>query len=177
VSSITFITPELRRLENVSARVLVLYRFAELKPLRGMASLVDWRLYGHLSKLVINRFLTGDAEESLLMPLGRLLPQQYLLIFGLGERAAFTRESFEKDAKRTFETIHKLGHRDLVLALPGRVEDVCSASDAIAWFLACYEEFGDAQNIQIIEPTGSQKAMLPLVERWRLKQLVPQRND
>jgi hypothetical protein len=155
----------------------VLYRFAEMKPLRGMASLVDWRLYGHLSKLVINGFLTGEAEESLLMPLGRLLPQQYLLVFGLGERAEFSKESFLKGAKRTFETIRKLGHRDVVLALPGRVEEACTASDSIAWFLSCYEEHGDAQNIQIIEPTGSQKAMLPLVERWRLRQLVPQRKD
>ncbi|MCP4198706.1 MAG: hypothetical protein GY762_16290 [Proteobacteria bacterium] len=173
MSSITFITPELARLENVSARVLVLYRFAEMKPLQGMASLVDWRLYGHLSKLVINGFLKGEGEESLLMPLGRLLPQQYLLVFGLGERAEFTKKSFFTSAKRTFETIRKLGHRDMVLTLPGRVEKACTSSDSIGWFLSCYEEHGDAQNIQIVEPTGSQKAMLPLVERWRLKQLVP----
>jgi hypothetical protein len=146
-----------------------------MKPLRGIASLVDWRLYGHLSKLIIHGFLKGEAEESLLMPLGRLLPQQYLLVFGLGERAEFCRESFLENAQRTFETVHKLGHRDVVLTLPGRVEEACSSSESIEWFLSCYEEHGDGQNIQIVEPTGSQKAMLPLVERWRLKQLVPQK--
>ena len=97
-----------------------------MKPLQGMASHVDWRLYGHLSKLVINGFLKGEAEESLLMPLGRLLPQQYLLVIGLGERAGFTKTSFFSSTKRTFETIHKLGHRDMVLTLPGRVEEACT---------------------------------------------------
>ena len=54
-----------------------------------------------------------------------------------------------------------------------RVEEACTSTEAIGWFLSCYEAYGDTQNIQIIEPTGSQKAMLPLLERWRLKQLVP----
>ena len=136
-------------------------------------SLVDWRLYGHLSKRIIRNFLPGDQSESLLMPLGRLLPQQYLVVLGLGERAEFDKAVFFNSMQRTFKTIHKLDHRDLVLALPGRTEKACRSRESIEWFLSCYEEYGNAQNVQIIEPTSSQKAMLPVLERWRLKQLVP----
>ena len=173
MAAITFIAPDLRRLENVSARVLALYRFSDMKPMQGVSSLVDWRLYGHLSRMVINGFFLGEVGESLLMPLGRHLPQEYLLLFGLGSRENFCEKVFCEDTLRTFETVRDLGSRNVVLALPGRVENECHSDDAMEWFLECYQEHGDDQDIQIIEPMGAQKAMVPVMERWRLKQLVP----
>lgn len=173
MGKISFIQPDLKCLEDLPEATLVLFRFAEMEPLSGIVSLVDWRLYGHLSNLIINGFLSGDREETLLMPLGRHLPQEYLLLFGLGERSLFGEREFLREARRAFDAVRGLNREHMVLALPGRVEGECDTAEAIEWFLSCYEEHGGGQDIHIIEPVGAQKAMTPVVERWRLKQLVP----
>jgi hypothetical protein len=153
--------------------MLVLFRFMEMKPLAGVTSLVDWRLLGHLSKLMIDGFFSGECGETLLMPMGHRLAHKHLLLFGLGERSGFGREGFERGVSQMFDTARRLDRRDLVMALPGRAENHCSAVDAVQWFLSCYESEGGDQGIFIVEPADAQKAMAPVIERWRLKRLVP----
>jgi hypothetical protein len=173
LSKLSFISPELKRLGGNRASLMALFRFAERRPLQGIASLVDWRLYGHLSRLVIDGFLSGEEGESLLMPLGNRLPHQVLLVFGLGEREGFGEAAFIEAVERMFRATRGLGLRDITVALPGRIEDACDNAEAMEWFLGCYEEHGHGQLVEIIEPVGAQKAMAPVVERWRLRQLVP----
>jgi len=173
VKTISFISPELRRLEASPTNVVALFRFREMRPLRGITSLLDWRLYGHLSRVIIDRFFTGEAREQLLVPLGRHLPQRFLLLTGLGERKSFDKRTFLESIAQTFDAVERLDERDIAMALPGRVEGACTISDSIDWFIEGYDRHGEEQEIAVIEPHGAQKAMLPAVERWRLRQLVP----
>ncbi len=170
---IRFILPDLRRLENSHTAGLVLYRFEELVPFTGVSSLVDWRLHGHLSKITINGFFDGSLGKPLLMPLGRFLPQQFLLVLGLGPREAFAPSVFKERIEKTFDIARGLQMTDLTLALPGRVENACQCNDAIEWFIEVYEPASDMNEMMIIEPVQAQKAMVPAVERWRLRGLVP----
>lgn len=174
MKTISFTAPTLPRVEASSASVLVLYRFEEMRPLRGITGLVDWRLYGHLSRVIIDGFFTGTLSEQLLVPLGRHLPQQFLLLIGLGERVYFGKERFTHGVNQAFETTRGLDARDLVVALPGRAEGICPIGDAIDWLINAYAAFDGDQEVTVIEPQGAQKVMVPAVERWRLKQLVPQ---
>jgi Cytosol aminopeptidase family, N-terminal domain len=173
LKTVSFIPPGLKHLENTFADVLVLFRFTDLKPLAEVPSLVDWRLRGHLSNLIINGFITGTKGEKLLMPLGRQLPQEYLLLVGLGETINFNKDVFCQSIDIMFETIESLNKGNLVLALPGRSENVCETINAIEWFLECRDNQGGDNDQIMIETPGAQKAMLPVVERWRLKQLIP----
>ncbi len=170
---ISFIAPDLKRIESGPEKVLALFRFSEMKPLSGIASLLDWRLYGHLSRLIINGFLVSEAEETLLMPLSSRLSQEYLLVFGLGTRSEFSEATYRGVMKRMYLTVREIDRENIVLSLPGRIERECDTTQAMDWFLEGYEEDGDGQDISIIEPPEAQKAMLPILERWRLKQLVP----
>jgi hypothetical protein len=174
LKSIFFITPELKHLDRTRAGVLALFRFKEMRPLAGISSLVDWRLHGHLSRLIIDGFFKGDAEESLLIPLGRRLPQEYLLVVGLGDRAGFTEKSFDSCLKKLFDTARGVNRSEIAVALPGRPERECDTLLAIDRFLKIYEEDGDGLEFRIIEPVEAQKVIIPVVERWRLRQLVPQ---
>ena len=165
----------MKRLDTAAdGSILVLFRFQEMKPFLGIASLVDWRLYGHLSRCIVDGFFSADVDEALLMPLGRRLKQDNLLILGLGSTKRFGRDAFIQSIERLFDVTTRLNSKEIVLALPGRVEGQCDTTSAINWFLDCLEKQENDLNIQIIEPLGAQKAMIPIVERWRLKQLVPQ---
>ncbi len=171
---LSFIVPDLRRLETANSDLIALYQFEELAPLRGITSLVDWRLHGHLSRVAIEGFFTGSPETPLLMPLGRLLPQQFLLLIGLGKREAFSDRIFKTSLERTFDITEDLHVDAVTMALPGRVEKETPSSDAIDWFIDVYSQKAIRREVTIVEPLGAQKAMLPAIERWRLRSLVPE---
>jgi hypothetical protein len=170
---ISFIAPDLRRLEIAAYDLIALFAFDELRPFRGITSLIDWRLYSHLSRVVIEGFYRGRDGTQLLMPLGRHLPQTCLLLVGLGSRETFGEGPFTRSLSLAFDTALRLGLEKLVISLPGRQEGVCPPSDAIEWFLTAYDAMAEEWEVLLIEPQGAQKAMLPSVERWRLRQLVP----
>jgi hypothetical protein len=172
LKTIGFISPELKRLKHLSSDALILYRFAEMKPLRGIASLVDWRLYGHLSRLILDGFFIGDEGESLVMPLRRHLGPHNLLILGLGVRAEFGENRFCSVLTKTFEILNNLHLNSIAIALPGRVEQLIDGEIALSWFLDLFGNSDEDRIVHLVEPAAEQKAMIPVAERWRLKQLI-----
>lgn len=173
MTSIGFVAPELRRLEQCQATVIAAFRFQEQAPLQGVLSLVDWRLHGHLSRLLINGFLSSAEHEVLLVPLSARLPQQHLLLGGLGERRPLSAEAFHAAVSSAFAGALNLRHQELLIVLPGRPEELVETAKAVEWLLEAYEPRKSDLQLTVAEPLATQKAMLPLVERWRLRQLVP----
>jgi len=175
MGEIGFIAPDLRRIQGLPrGGALALFRFAEMRPLGGVNGLVDWRLLGRLSRLVIDGFLTGAPDESLLFPLGGRLPQDRLLLLGLGQRERFGEHVFRRALSRLFDQLDRIDNGDapLTLSLPGRADGVCETADAIDWFLPLAEQRGKERQITLIEPSAAQKEMAPAIERWRLKRDV-----
>lgn len=171
---VTFIPPKLDRLDEQRGGLLVIFRFEERRPLVGVEGLIDWRLHGHLSRLIIDGFLSGNTDESLLVPLERRLPHDNLVVFGLGSTEGFCKERFTEALERMFRSMDKLdASASLTISLPGRAYNACNSADAIKWFLPVHDSLGRQRDITIIEPAMAQKAMLPAVERWRLKNSVP----
>jgi len=134
---------------------------------------VDWRLHGHLSRLVIGGFLTGKAGEQLLVPLGDRLGLEHLLVLGLGPRAALTPARCRDALGRMFDAAAGLGGAELVVALPGRPEQLVDPAEAMEAFLAAYDAAGRRRKVAIVDTAAAQKAMLPVLERHRLKSGVP----
>lgn len=71
-------------LEDVDT--LCLFVAEDERPLSGAAGLSDWRLCGQLSRLLVDGFFTGAADDSVLLPSnGRIGPAR-IVVFGLGRR-------------------------------------------------------------------------------------------
>src|SRR5262249_6798166 len=64
-----FVTPELRRLDEVGSEVLAFGVFSDERPPHGTAGLVDWRLSGQVSRLMRQAFVTGKRSEVVMLPL------------------------------------------------------------------------------------------------------------
>ncbi|HXX31405.1 MAG TPA: M17 family peptidase N-terminal domain-containing protein [Myxococcaceae bacterium] len=63
---------------------LCLFVAEDERPLAGAAGLADWRLCGQLSRLLVDGFFRGAADDSLLLPsAGRIGPGR-IVVFGLG---------------------------------------------------------------------------------------------
>jgi len=93
--------------------------FSDVRPLRGVAGLCDWRLNGHLSERLREERFTGERGERLLLP-SRRLPWKAVLALGLGQSRDFDDARFRDALDIAFTVLKGLGGSSLAVGLPGR---------------------------------------------------------
>lgn len=80
------IEPSLESIDDLAADTIAIGLTSDGRPLTGAAGYVDWRLCGHLSKLLLQGVVTGARKEKVLFPTMGRLPTSRLLLFGWGPR-------------------------------------------------------------------------------------------
>lgn len=98
--------------------VLVVGLFSEERPLRGSAGWIDWRLNGKLSRLLIDRRLTGEWREKTLIPSQGRITSGLILLFGLGKAKEYSYLSVRKFFPFFVETLRNLNASHIGLSLP-----------------------------------------------------------
>ena len=91
-----------------------------MRPLRGAAGLLDWRLCGRLSGMLVSGKVTAAEGEQTLFPSAHRLPWRLVLALGAGPRRDFSERRFQASVRRAFDAVRGLGARRVALALPGR---------------------------------------------------------
>ena len=74
-----------RPIDRISCQALALSFFQDERPLQGSTGLVDWRIAGKLSRLLIGRRLVGRSGETLLTPADERIAAERIFLFGLGK--------------------------------------------------------------------------------------------
>lgn len=98
--------------------ILVTGLFQDERPMRESSGWIDWRLNGILSHFLIERRLTGEWKETILIPSqGRIIPQLILLI-GLGKSKEYSYLRLRELSPYLFETLEKLKTSNICLAFP-----------------------------------------------------------
>lgn len=126
-------------LGKAPAEVLACAVFKDDRPLLGLASLVDWRLAGSLSRLARGGFLAGELGEVVCLPGRPRVPYDKVLVFGLGARAAFGDDVLAHAWRHMGEVLAGLRVRRAVVEPPGRAGEAISAERAfepagqVAW--------------------------------------------
>ena len=165
---IDFLPVDLARWDQAPpADMLVVGFYSDVRPLRGAAGLLDWRLDGRLSALIVAGNLSGAPDEQLLIPSRKRLPWQLTLSVGLGPAAALDEGLFSRTIHRTISTMRGLGLGRLAIALPGRDGDRIPARRALQLFLKEAEETqpGVVVDVTLIESAAGQKELGEMVRR------------
>ena len=92
---------------------------SDVRPLRGAAGLLDWRLNGQLSSCLREHRFHGSSGEKLLLPTRRV-PWSAVLAVGIGDSSALDDDAVRSAVSIILATARGLGQRRLALALPGR---------------------------------------------------------
>ncbi|MFH1811014.1 MAG: M17 family peptidase N-terminal domain-containing protein [Pseudomonadota bacterium] len=111
-------TPNLDTLDSLDVDDLVLGVFSDVRPLPGVAGLVDWRMCGTLSRFVREGRLGGAQGERVLIPGAGRVGARRVFLFGLGPREHYARRITELAAEIP-QVVRQAGSRRAVLALPG----------------------------------------------------------
>lgn len=82
-----------RPFDKLQTQCAVVTTFADQKPFQGNAALLDWRLNGRLSQIVMRSRFGAEFKEVLLMPSEGRLQSKAVLVFGLGARNQFNESS------------------------------------------------------------------------------------
>ncbi len=125
-----FVAPELRELDLANAELLACCIWSDIRPVRGAAGLLDFRLAGKLSSLSREDFLGGALGEVLIVPGRPKLPFEKVLVFGLGPRASFSDFVYTEAVKRISRTLERLHVVRAVVELPGRADGAVTAERA-----------------------------------------------
>jgi hypothetical protein len=98
--------------------VLVTGIFKDEGPLKGSSGWIDWRFNGMLSRFLMDKKLSGDWNETTLIPSqGRLQPRMVLLL-GLGEVKDYSYLRLRELSPHLLETLKQLDATHVCLSFP-----------------------------------------------------------
>jgi hypothetical protein len=143
--------------------LLAVHIWEDVRPLRGAAGLLDWRLCGKLSGLIQSGRLVGAEGEQLLLPTGGRLPWRVAMVMGLGPRVGFSGTRFRAALSRLLAAARGIGVRELALAPPGRDIDALPARRAMDLVLAelhANEVRGLFDHVTVIDTAGVHKELV-----------------
>jgi hypothetical protein len=164
---ISFVQPDLRRLDRLTSEALSIPFFEDERPLRGALGLVDWRMCGALSELILRGRIDGHAGEKLLVPARPRLPFEKLFLFGLGPMGEFDESTFDDSVDRMLETLTRARVRASVWVLPGRALGLMDPGAAVERFLEIITRHPEHDEVTLVEGSEDQKEIRPIVERSR----------
>jgi len=170
---VRFVTPTLDTLDVIKSEALCVSVFSDERPLSGAGGLIDWRLCGALSKLLLDSTVRGEPRERLMMPGRPRFASERLLLLGAGPRAGFDVARYREVCRDLVETLRNLRLRGAAVALPGRVWEAVPPEEAIEEFLAITRELPNSlDEIIVLDTPHAQRVMQPLVDRERRRAMA-----
>jgi len=139
-------------LDEVDSQVALILSYSDIRPLRGQAGLVDWRLNGFLSKLIVSDRFGGRMGEALLMPSqGRLGPKE-LMILGLGDQGALREEDYPKLVTLILEKLLLKKNPSISLSLSDLASGMFEWRNAVRLFMSMLSGREEDYQINLVEP-------------------------
>jgi leucyl aminopeptidase len=139
-SRVTFLPLDLHRWDQgPGGDAVVIPVWSDVRPLRGAAGLLDWRLCGRLSQMIRDGRLSGASGEKLLHVTGRL-PWKRVLFIGLGDSSEFSSSTFKTTLASAVDALRGIGATSMAIALPGRDLDLIQPDRAVRELLALLDE-------------------------------------
>jgi hypothetical protein len=164
---------DLASLDHLKTEALCLPFFEDERPLRGAPGLIDWRLCGRISALLVSGRMRGELGEAVLMPARPRLMAERLLWLGAGAQVSLDSTVFRGFIRDLMERLVALRVRTTALVLPGRATGKLDPARAMEWFLDESLPYADRlDEVTVLDSHDAQRAMQPLVDRARRRALA-----
>lgn len=148
--------------DRVDAATLVIGVFLDERPLRGAAGLVDWRMNGYLSRLLLARRLSGDANESTLVATQGRIRSGAVVLVGLGARSLYGFDRIADVSSAVTRMLQKLRMDEFAIEVPGArflgldpAESAYNAVKGIVKVLSASDPSRGRMRVTFLEPPAS----------------------
>jgi hypothetical protein len=168
---VRFVPPDIRSLELLTQELLLLPFFAEDRPPVGALEVVDYRLAGAVSRLIMEGRILSHLGAAYALPGRPKLGFERVVVVGAGSVKTFSPGTAEQTVRRMLEAASELRARRATLELPGRGRDLSSPDERVATLLEVARNFSPFDTCTLIETPNAAKKMALLSEgkaerRW-----------
>ncbi len=167
IQELHFVEADLRALDGASGELIACSAFADERPLRGLAGLLDWRLAGRLSALARSGFLTGETDEVVLVPGRPRLPFEKIVVLGLGPRSSFGDGVARRAIARLKAALDGLQVKRALVELPGRATGSVAPERAAELLLECAETALEEEMWTLVDAREAEEPMAKKLVRRR----------
>lgn len=162
-----FVSATASHLDELQTELIVLPFFADERPLRGAAGLIDWRLCGTLSRQILAGYLDGAFGEKGLIASPAKLKSDGLLLVGLGPSAAFDAGAAERACSVIADALIESKVSNAALVLPGRSIGSLPALQSMQLWLGVCPSDTHIEEISIIERAEEHRTLDSLFDGLR----------
>ncbi|MGH1343300.1 MAG: M17 family peptidase N-terminal domain-containing protein [Nannocystales bacterium] len=110
--------PEADEPGRVRGDVAIIPWFADERPFQGLLGLLDWRRDGSLSSLARDGVAHGIWKEQVLLPAGRGLPVDRIVLLGCGDRERFDAEAAASIGAQAAKVAVELRPQSVLVGMP-----------------------------------------------------------
>ncbi len=146
---LSFSSDPIDLLKNETAITLA---FEDIRPLKGQAGLVDWRLNGKLSQLILAERFAGNLGDALLMPAGGRLAAKELMLVGLGNRQLLTENKIPQVLELIVNRILRKKSTSFSIRLSDLVPDMFEWRNCVRRFISLISGHPEEYKITLTEP-------------------------
>ncbi len=136
-----------RPVDEIPGQLTFITTYADERPLKGNAGLVDWRLNGKLSHFILDSKFTGNDGESLLMPTRGRIDANELLVYGVGNKGVINDHSLPSLLSKIVEKILLKGNSSFCLSISDVVPGMFEWRNAVRLFMSMLS--GQKKDLQI----------------------------
>lgn len=162
-----FAQPAMREIDRLKCDAIGIPFFSDEHPPRGVLGLLDWRLCGLVTRMMMRDKIAGAPLETVLIPARQRLSVDKLLLFGAGPRSQFSAERINELMRHMLATLTQLGARSSAIVLPGRSPALVEPAVAIETLLTTSTSFPDHDEVWVLDSLDAQRLMTPVVDRER----------
>lgn len=138
-------------IDEVPGRVALATLFEDVRPLKGSTGLIDWRLNGRLSDLILKGRISGHFSESVMMPSQGRVAADEILLFGLGKAADLDEKKFESGFSVLIDKLSLLKSKEVVTSFGDLAADFMSWRALLRSFMSSLApKPGRQEDLQVI---------------------------
>lgn len=143
-----------KTIDEIPSQLALITAFEDVRPLKGSAGLVDWRLNGKLSNFFIQKRIQGVKGEALLMPTRGRLDSTELLVLGMGSRSQMTDAQTPQIIGAIVEKLTLKKSNSFCLSISDLIPGMFEWRNAVRLFVSMISGRSEDMNITLVEDRG-----------------------
>lgn len=169
---IRYAPASLRGLDAAHGEAVVVPVTEDDRPLRGLAALLDWRLCGAVSQLVVQGRFSGRAGETLLVPPRPKFAFGKILFIGMGPVAEIGEPEVARYFEHGFSCLQNVRVRSSIWGVPHRMGAGVSPQTVFQLFLDAARQVLDHDVVTIAESDELRRFYAPVLDSERRRAKV-----
>lgn len=141
-------------LDDVQNDLGLVLTYQDVRPLKGQAGLLDWRLNGSLSELILQDRFQGNWGEALLMPARGRVGVKELMILGMGPMGSVRDQNIPNYVSLILEKLLRKKNRSFCLSLSDLVQGMFEWRNTVRLFVSMLSGKDKDFQISLMEPVA-----------------------